>query len=49
MGLTHAGPAGGQLEAWRALAAVAPWDVDTVGVALAQVVSAVTLVDIWRE
>ena len=46
-GLTQAGPARGQFEAWRALAAVAAWNVDTVGVALAEVVPAVTLIDIY--
>lgn len=45
--LTHTGPAGGQFEAWWALAAVAAWNVDTVGVALAQVVPAVTLINIY--
>lgn len=44
--LTHTGPTGGQFEAWRALAAVAAWNVDTVGVALAQVVPTVTLINI---
>lgn len=46
-GLTHTGPAGGQFEAWRALAAVAAWNVDTVGIALAQVVPTVTLINIY--
>lgn len=45
-GLTNTGPVGGQFEAWRALAAVAAWDVDTVGIALAQVVPTVTLINI---
>lgn len=43
------GPTGGQFEAWRALAAVAAWNVDTVGVALAQVVPAVTLINIFTD
>lgn len=46
-GLTHTGPAGRQLEAWRALAAVAARNVDTVSVALAQVVPAVTFINIY--
>lgn len=45
--LTHTGPAGGQLEAWRALAAVAARNVDAVSVALAQVVPTVTFVNIY--
>lgn len=45
----HTGPTGGQFEAWRALAAVAAWNVDTVGVALAQVVPAVTLINIFTN
>lgn len=45
----HTGPAGGQFEAWRALAAVAAWNVDTVGVALAQVVPAVALINIFTN
>lgn len=43
------GPAGRQLEALRALAAVAARNVDAVGVALAQVVPAVTLIDIFTD
>lgn len=43
----HTGPAGGQFEACRALAAVAAWNVDTVGIALAQVVPTVTLINIF--
>lgn len=45
--LTHTGPARGQFEAWRALAAVAAWNVDTVGVTLAQVVPTVALINIY--
>lgn len=48
-GLTQTGPAGRQLEALRALAAVAAGNVDAVGVALAQVVPAVTLIDIYAR
>lgn len=47
-GLTHAGPVGRQLEARRALAAVAARNVKTVGVTLAKVVSAAALVDVYR-
>lgn len=47
-GLTHTGPVRRQLEAGRALAAVAARNVDTVGVTLAQVVSAATLIDVYR-
>lgn len=47
-GLTHTGPVGRELEARRALAAVAARDVDAVGVALAQVVSAAALIDVYR-
>lgn len=46
--LTHAGPVRRQLEAWRALAAVAARNVKTVGVALAQVVSTAALIDVYR-
>lgn len=45
-GLTHTGPAGGQFEPWRTLASVAPWYIDALGVPLAQVVPAVTLINI---
>lgn len=44
--LTHARAAGGELVARRALAAVVPGDVDALGVALAQVLAAVTLVNV---
>lgn len=45
-GLTHARSTGGQLEARRALAAETSRDVVAVGVALTQVVPAVTLINI---
>lgn len=45
-GLTHTGPIGRQLKARGALAAVAAWNVDTVGIALAQVVPAVAFINI---
>lgn len=46
VGLTHAGPVGRRLKSGRALAAVAARNVDAVGVALAQVVSAVAFIDV---
>lgn len=47
-GLTHAGTVGRQLEARRALAAVAARNVDAVGVTLAKVVSTAALIDVYR-
>lgn len=46
VGLTHAGLVERRLKAGRALAAVAARNVDAVGVALAQVVSAVAFIDV---
>lgn len=43
------GPARRQLKTWGAFTAVAAWDVDTVGVSLAQVVPAVTLINIFTD
>lgn len=48
-GLTHTCPAGGELIAGRALAAVVPGDVDALGVALAQVLATVAFVNVCRE
>lgn len=45
-GLTGTGPARRQFESRGAFTAVAAWDVDTVGISLAQVVPAVTLINI---
>lgn len=43
------GAARRQFETWGAFTAVAAWDVDTVGVSLAQVVPAVTLINIFTD
>lgn len=43
---THTSPTGGQFVAWRALATVTAWYVDTVGITLAQVVPTVALIDV---
>lgn len=47
--LTHTSPIGGQFVAWWALAAVAAWYVDTVGITLTQIVPTVTLIDIYAR
>lgn len=46
-GLTQTSAAGRQFVARRALAAVTAWYVDAVGITLAQVVSTVTLIDVY--
>lgn len=43
------GPTWRKFETWGAFTAVAAWDVDTVGVSLAQVVPAVTLINIFTD
>lgn len=47
--LTYTGPVGGEFEAGRTLAAVAAGAVDTVRIALAQIVSIAALIDVCKS